>query len=349
MVKYNYTKRKDVHELATIKDIADLAAVSPATVSRVLNHDQSMSVSSETKERIFNAAHQLNYTKSHSHTQKKGTQKTIAIIEWYTEQQELNDLYYFSLREGIEEKAQALGYNIQRLFHTDPLEKAAACSGILALGKFSDLQIEQLGQLSKHIVFVDCDTLGQGYSCVVPDFDNGVAAVLHQFEQKGLKKIGMLAGEEHTSDQEKSLLDPRFLAFKKQLTDQNKYDRRYVYVGDFTLDSGYKMMQQALTDLAGDLPEAFFMANDSLAVGALRALQEKNIQIPKQISIISFNDSSLADFVYPKLSSVHVPTTQMGATAVELLDSKLTSKTNESEPRKVTHGVRLVLRDSSLN
>lgn len=333
--------------MATIKDIAHLAQVSSATVSRVLNHDSSMSVSNETKERIFNAAHQLNYQKTGSHTTKKSANKKIAIIEWYTEQQELNDRYYFTLREGIEKRAQALGYSIVRLFHTDPLEKAAACAGILALGKFSTAQIKELGQLSDNIVFVDCDTLFAGYSCVIPDFDNGVASVLAHFKHAGLTKIGMLAGEEHTSDQEESLLDPRFLSFKKMLTTQKEYDRHYVYVGDFTMDSGYQLMQHALADLKNNLPEAFFVANDSLAVGALRALQEKNIKVPEDISIISFNDSSLAKFVYPKLSSVHVPTQQMGATAVELLASQLASPGTENSPIKITHGVRLVTRDSS--
>lgn len=335
--------------MATIKDIAHLAKVSSATVSRVLNHDSSMSVGTETKERIFNAAHQLNYKKTGSRATKKTTKKTLAIIEWYTEQQELNDRYYFSLRESIEKKAQELGYRITRLFHTDPLEKAVACDGILALGKFSTPQIQELGQLSDHIIFVDCDTLFAGYSCVVPDFENGVTTVLAQFEKAGLKKIGMLAGEEHTSDQEESLLDPRFLAFKKLLTTQKKYNSRYVYVGDFTMDAGYQMMQQALVDLKNDLPEAFFMANDSLAVGALRALQEKNIKVPEDISVISFNDSSLAEFVYPKLSSVHVPTKQMGIMAVKLLTAQLSSSNFENVPQKITCGVRLVVRDSSQN
>lgn len=332
--------------MATIKDIARLAEVSPATVSRVLNHDQSMSVATSTKERIFQVAHQLNYQKSTTHSPKTTAKKTLAIIEWYTEQQELNDLYYFSLREGIEKKATQLGFKVTRLFQTDDLTQAATCDGVLALGKFSAKQINQLGQLNEQIVFVDCDTLAQNYSCVIPDFTNGVAAVLAQFAQNGATKIGMLAGEEHTSDQAESLLDPRFLAFKKLLVAQKNYHSRYVYVGDFTRESGYSMMKQALSDLKDDLPEAFFMANDSLAVGALRALQEQNIKVPEQVSIIAFNDSSLAEFVYPKLSSVHVPTTQMGATAVDLLAEQLVEP-KENYARKVTHGVRLVIRDSS--
>ncbi|GBG95657.1 LacI family transcriptional regulator [Ligilactobacillus salitolerans] len=332
--------------MATIKDVADLAKVSAATVSRVLNHDQTMSVGQKTKARVFQAAQQLNYTKNHS--VKGPASPTIAIIEWYTEQQELNDLYYFSLREGIESKAKELGYQITRLFHTDSLQKAADCAGILALGKFSEQQIKQIGQLSPNVVFVDCNTLSLGYSCVVPDFNTGVAAVLDHFQAAGLTKIGMLAGEEQTTDQQESLLDPRFTAFKKLLTARKNYEPRFVYVGQFTLDSGYQMMRQAIHELNTDLPEAFFAANDSIAVGALRALQEENIKVPEQTSIISFNDSSLAEFVYPKLSSVHVFTEEMGSIAVELLFSQL-SDPHYQAPRMVTHGVKLILRDSSID
>ncbi len=335
--------------MATIKDIAKLAKVSPATVSRVLNHDKTMSAGTGTKQRIFKAAHHLNYTKTPQRATKKAAHKTIALIEWYTEQQELNDLYYFSLREGIEKTAKKLGYRITRLFHTDPLEKAADCAGILALGKFSSEQIKQLGRLSDNIVFVDSNTLAQGYSCVLPDFSTGVAAALHHFLAMGQTKIGMLAGEEHTSDSKESLLDPRFTTFKKILTADQRYDPHYVFVGEFTLDAGYHMMQAALSDLKHDLPQAFFMANDSLAVGALRALQEQKIQIPQEISIISFNDSSLAQFAYPRLSSVHVYTAEMGASAVTLLNAQLKRSGEIFIPKMITHGVKLILRDSSLN
>ena len=86
--------------MATIKDIAQTAGVSPATVSRVLNYDKSMSVSDETRKKIFNIAEQLNYKKSKR--QKKTSPQThrMALVEGYTEGEELDSLDYYSLRLG---------------------------------------------------------------------------------------------------------------------------------------------------------------------------------------------------------------------------------------------------------
>ncbi|MBP2966752.1 LacI family DNA-binding transcriptional regulator, partial [Acinetobacter baumannii] len=86
--------------MATIKDIAKLANVSQATVSRVLNYDSTLSVGDETKKKIFEAAEELEYTK---HKKVKHVEKgKIAIFQWVTEKDELDDVYYLSLRMGAE-------------------------------------------------------------------------------------------------------------------------------------------------------------------------------------------------------------------------------------------------------
>ena len=100
--------------MATIKDIAERAQVSPATVSRVLNYDETMSVSIETRNRIFQVAEELNYVKYKSKNKKNNSKSsepthTIAVIQWYTEQEEINDLYYYAIRIGIEKKSTSHG------------------------------------------------------------------------------------------------------------------------------------------------------------------------------------------------------------------------------------------------
>ena len=81
--------------MATIKDIAELAGVSIATVSRVLNYDSTLSVADETKKRIFEVAEQLSYKQKPA---KKLETGNIALLQWYTEKEELEDLYYMSIR-----------------------------------------------------------------------------------------------------------------------------------------------------------------------------------------------------------------------------------------------------------
>lgn len=91
--------------MATIKDIAKRAGVSITTVSRVLNYDKTLSVSDTTRKKIFRVAEDLDYTKK---KKASTTRDNIAIVQWYTEKQELDDLYYLSIRMGAEKQAEKM-------------------------------------------------------------------------------------------------------------------------------------------------------------------------------------------------------------------------------------------------
>ena len=86
------------------------------------------------------------------------------------------------------------------------------------------------------------------------------------------------------------------------------YHDELVFQGSFTAQSGYDLMKEAIQNLGDQLPPAFFAASDSLAIGALRALQEAGISLPDRVSLISFNDTSLTKQVYPpSLASPSIP------------------------------------------
>ena len=334
--------------MATIKDIAQTAGVSPATVSRVLNYDKSMSVSDETRKKIFDIAEQLNYKKSNR--QKKTASQThrIAIVEWYTELEELDDLYYYySIRLGIEKKAQELGYDIVRIFNNDSLSQLEQIDGVIAIGKFSSKQVKELEQYSPALVFVDSDTLDQGHSCVTTDFEHAVTHVLDHFLQQDIQEIGMIAGREETADGTTSLDDPRLACFYRYLSDIGLYQPAYVKVGKFSSESGYQLMKDMIDQQKEQMPKAFFIASDALAVGALRALQEAGIAVPQDVQIISFNDTSIAKYVYPPLSTVTVFTEEMGKQSLQMLDQMI--KTDESPiPYMIKLSTKLTLRESNL-
>lgn len=333
--------------MATIKDIAQAAGVSPATVSRVLNYDKSMSVSDETRRKIFDIAEQLNYKKSNR--QKKTLPQThrIAIVEWYTELEELDDLYYYSIRLGIEKKAQKLGYDIVRIFNNDSLNQLEQIDGIIAIGKFSSKQVKELEQYSPALVFVDSDTLDQGHSCVTTDFEHAVTHVLDHFLQQGIQEIAMIAGREETTDGTTSLDDPRLACFCRYLSDKGLYQPTYVKTGKFSSESGYQLMKDMIDEQKEQMPKAFFIASDALSVGALRALQEAGIAVPQDVQIISFNDTSIAKYVYPPLSTVTVFTEEMGKQALQMLDQVI--KTDESPiSYMIKLSTKLTLRESSL-
>lgn len=329
--------------MATIKDIAQMANVSAATVSRVLNYDQTLSVSDDTRKRIFLAAEKLNYLTKHKQKKRKNSGE-ISIVQWYTEQEELNDLYYYSIRTGIEEQLHHLKYNIRRIFHNDTLNQAQNSDGIIAIGKYSAAEIQKLEKINSNLVFVDYNTLKYDHSCVVPDIQNSVIEALDHFIDSGRQKIGLLTGEEFTNDHQEAIIDPRFITFKNYLSDLTLYEPKYVYIGNFTAQSGYQMMQKAIIELGDDLPNAFFAANDSIGIGALRALQEAKIDIPDEVSIISFNDTSITKYVYPSLSTIQVHTKQMGIEAVNRLNAII--ENGDDYPQMITLKNELILRDS---
>ncbi|CRH93245.1 Glucose-resistance amylase regulator [Chlamydia trachomatis] len=330
--------------MATIKEIATLAGVSIATVSRVLNKDESMSVSAPTRERIFQVADQLGYTRHKKNVLAYPHRKKIAIIQWYTQNEELNDLYYYSIRIGIERQALELGYDLVRIFHDHPLSDAHGVDGIIAIGKYSLHQIAIFESISPHLVFVDSDTLNSGHTCITTDFQHATRNVLDYFTQQGQTDIGLLIGQEWTEDKSQPLLDPRFETFQSYLTSKKLYKPEHVFIGQFTSDSGYQLMTQALKK--SQLPQAFFIASDTMAIGALRALQEAGIQVPEQVSLIAFNDTAVAKQVYPALSCVTVFTEEMGASALTSLDAIL-SADSPTIPRMIQLATKLTLRGTS--
>lgn len=260
----------------------------------------------------------------------------------------MNDLYYYAIRLGIEKKAIELGYEIIRIFNDTPFSEAASADGIIAIGKYSHQQIAELERLNHHLIFVDSDTLSSGYTCVTTDFTNSVIGALEHFIQHGQTKIGIISGKEVTTDHEFPEIDPRFHTFKHYLSFHQLYRPDYAFVGNFLAEDGYRLMNEAIEKLQDDLPQAFFIANDALAIGALRALHENDIQVPDRVSIISFNDTVIAKQVYPPLSSITVFTEEMGIKAMETLNQQLEGNLSKF-PVMITLGTKLTLRESSKN
>ena len=334
--------------MATIKDIAEKAGVSQATVSRVLNQDTTLSVGEDTRSRILRIAEDLHYQKKGRKTVATPVQDShkIVIFEWYTREEELDDLYYYAIRMGLEKQAQELGYEIFRIFNKDDWSLIQEADGIIALGKFSPKTIQDLESYGKPLIFVDSNTLYLGHSCVTTDLEDSVITALEHFLEHGHKEIGLLVGQEETADATPLQMDPRQRVFQQFLTEKGLYEERFVAVSQFSTESGYQMMEQLIQDLGEDLPTAFFMASDAIAVGALRSLQEHQIAVPDRVSLISFNDTSIAKYVFPALSTVTVYTEEMGKQAIQLLRQTFQGS-QPSVPCMVKLATKLTIRDSS--
>ena len=328
--------------MATIKDIAQAAGVSIATVSRVLNYDASLSVSDETKKRIFEAAEELSYKKKPARKQESGK---IALLQWYTEKEELEDLYYMSIRLGVENQCRQHGIHVAKYFQDNYEDlKEDDIQGLIAIGKFSRKQVSELLKITKNIVFVDTSPDEERLDSIVIDFERATIKVLDYFIKKGHEKIGYIGGREVFKDKTSIIEDPRELTFKRYLTDKGLVNEAFMYVGSFSADDGHALMKKAIHELGDNLPTAFFAGNDSIAVGALRALLEEGISVPERVNIIGVNDISISKYVFPALSTVKVYTEIMGETAVDTLLERIAGR---KTAKKIFIATELIIRNSS--
>lgn len=308
--------------MATLKDIADLANVSTATVSRVLNQDETLSVGKETREKIWQIAEELQYNK----IKKKTPQRKILVIQWYSQAEELDDLYYQSIRLAVEKEATKRNLITANLFQEVPEEIDEDIKGICAIGKFSKQQVETLKVFKLPLCFIDSDQTSLEEDSVVVDFHFAIRMIVDRVISLGHEKIGFLGGTEYTQDKAYVLDDSRESLFRQSLKQLKLYQPNYFYSGNFSTESGEEMMKQAIVDHGDTLPTLFFAANDSIAIGAMRVLQDAGIKVPEKVSVIGFNDSNVARYVHPSLTTMNVDTAEMGASGVGLLLDRMDSK-----------------------
>ena len=325
--------------MATIKDIAQKAGVSPATVSRVLNYDPDLSVSKETEQKVFEIAEALNYTK---HKNKRRESAVLRLVQWYDSEEELADLYYLAIRLGIEKRAEEL--NIRLIKEQMSELSDTETQGTIAVGKFDQAQMKQLKKLNEELLFVDFDGLALGINSLVVDFSQGVQLIIDQFIKEKHERIGILSGMEYTKGSRHEIDDPRFLVFREYLTRLKLYNEADHLQGAFTIEGGYTAMKTYLESHT-DYPTAFFASSDALAIGAMRAIQVHGLRIPEDISVIGFNDVSVAKYVTPALTTVKVYTEWMGELAVSTILELIQEKA--PVPRKITVGTELILREST--
>ncbi|MDZ7834738.1 MAG: LacI family DNA-binding transcriptional regulator [Alkalibacterium sp.] len=313
------------------------------TVSRVLNYDSSLSVGEETKKKIFEVAEELEY-KSKKRSAKKAAGK-LAIVNWYSEAEELQDVYYMSIRLGAQKRAKALGYSYKRVYKQDDFIDESDLSGILAIGKFSEEQVKQLKGHGVPLCFVDY-LPEEDVDSVVVDFKTAMRRNVDYLLEKGHTKIGFIGGRESFSDGTGHWIDPREKIVREYLKRRKLYHEKYFFTGAFRVEDGKRNMLKALETIRkAELPTAFIAANDAIAIGCLKALYEKNVKVPEDVSIIGFNDISTAKYITPSLTTVKVYTEEMGISGINLLQEQIDEEREVT--KKVIMSTKLVEREST--
>lgn len=335
--------------MATIKDIAKEAGVSISTISRILNLDKTLNVSEETRKRVLKIAEEMNYVTIRQRKQKEKSYK-IGVISSFVELKELNDPYFLSIRMAIEKKCNEENIDFKSLYINKILDNSInneeELDGIIAVGIFKEEEIKTLKAITKNIIFVDSSPDEWEFDSIVVDFKHGVNSAMKYLYELGHRNIGYIGAKvvPHNDINGVELINYREKTYREFMENINNYRDEWVYKGNFTLEDGYELMKGMLSNK--DIPTAVFIASDPMAIGAYKAIMEAGYSIPKDISIIGFDDIVTAKFLTPSLTTIKVYTDFMGETAVNTLIERI--KDDREMSKKIVLPVKLIKRDSCI-
>ena len=304
--------------MSTIKDIAEMAGVSVATVSRVLNFDETLNVQDETKRRVFEAADHLEYQIKDKKRRKKKLK--IGVLCSYSPEEELEDTFYLTVRIAVEKFIEEQGFKKTNFLLEEFQTSASKQDGLICLGTFSESMVKKIEECEIPCVFIDSTGNPDKFDSVVVNMKQSVENLIKYFLDTGHTKIAFIGGYDLDSDGQE-IEDVRNTVFSKSMKKKGLYVEDYIRIKGFTPKCGYKSGVELLE--LKDRPTAIFCANDALAIGCYKAVQEAGYTIPNDISIIGFNDISMAKYLMPPLTTVHIPMDFMAKCAVELLVERI--------------------------
>ncbi|MGD1820215.1 MAG: LacI family DNA-binding transcriptional regulator [Pleomorphochaeta sp.] len=327
----------------TLKSIACEAGVSTTCASNILN-GKTREYSDATIKKIKDIAKDRNYIpNSIARSMKTNSTMSLGLVL-----PDITNPYYPELAKAIEATAFEYGYNIIYINTDDNFEKEKQAfkllyermvSGIVYVPSFissnSDLDI-----LSDNIpiVMVDRDYETKGVKGIVSSNDYlGAYEATKYLIEKGKKRICFISGEKR-SDQ----ISDRILGYKKALKDNGiKFSDSLLIEGDYTSEFGYESTNTFIDNIEFD---AIFAASDIIAVGALKALNEKNIKVPDDVSLLGYDNIYYSGYTNPPLTTVEQPKYEMGVKAVKMLINIINNKKNESN--KIIIDPKLIIRKS---
>lgn len=312
MVKRNVTRR----------DVALKAGVSATTVSFVLNNRTEANISEETQQRVLEAAQMLGYVPSAAaQALASGRTKTIGLIiggKDFSASDARAEVLFGVLEVARQNNLRLLVDQAVETGQKDfylKLAKAKSIDGlIIPEPSLNDPGIQFLADYNFPVV-----VLGHlpAYKLTEIDFDNegGARAIMEHLLSLGHTRIACIT---HTSYLNNSGMNERLIGYKKALAAAGiPFNEDLVRYGLDTEISGYKNMLSILD--AGQMPTAVFGLNDAVALGAMKAIQERGLKVPQNIAIAGFDDKAFARFLNPSLTSVKLPFEELGQRAAEML------------------------------
>ncbi|NGN66891.1 LacI family transcriptional regulator [Streptomyces sp. A7024] len=311
--------------MTTINDVARAAGVSPATVSRVFNGGR---VTAERAERVRKTAAEMGFAPNRvARSLRKQRASVIGLII-----PDIENPFFTSLARGVEDAAQQTNLSVV-LCNSDEdvdkerryLEIAAAeqmAGVIVAAASRNRTDLSLMANRKMPVVAVDRRPRGASVDAVMVDNQHGGEEATAHLLRSGYRRIACIAGPEGASTSEERLAGYRSVV-RDHLREEGvggEPPREYVRHGDFRVEGGRAAMAELLA--LPEPPDAVFVANNLMTVGALQALREAGIE-PPAFGVLSFGDVPWASLVRPPLSTVQLPSYDLGWTAAGLLQDRI--------------------------
>jgi DNA-binding LacI/PurR family transcriptional regulator len=336
---------------ATAAEVAELAGISRTTVSFVLNNVPGVRITEETRQRVLEAARQLNYyPDATARRMVTGQTRMIGFALHQSPDQAFSDHFFPQVLHGMSQAATTQGFHL--LFEVIPPEDGhnvymklineRHVDGIVLSGpRLDDTELLHAYEQGANIVL-----LGQMPDNKIPFIDvnniGGARTATEHLLSLGHTRVGLItnAPMEYTASTD------RLAGYQQALEGQGlAFDQALVRYGNFTVESGAQAMAELLR--LNPRPSAVFVASDTVAIGALQAIKDAGLRVPQDIAVCGFDDISFAKFTTPPLTTVQLPAYGLGWAAAEML-IRMISKEEIKNPYVIL-STELVIRDSCGN
>lgn len=328
---------------ATIKDVASYAGVSRATVSRVLNNNPA--VDADLRSRVLDAVQALDYRPNRAARRLRAQSSTVIGLMI----SDIQNPYFISVIRGVEDAAYAHQMNIvlcnsdedpakERIYlHVMEAERVAGLI-IVPTHDTSTHDLNRLQQSGIPVILLDRLVDGVQVDAVKVDNEYGAYEAVKHLLDLGCQRIAHISGSPNLTTGR-----DRIQGYYHALAEAHvKHEPRLIKTGDFKTDSGYRLTLELLD--SPTLPDAIFVANNLMTLGALRALRERNIRVPEDIALVGFDDMPWSAEFRSPLTAVSQPTYEVGQEAVHLLLRRLAQP--DAPVRTVVLNTRLIVRES---
>lgn len=330
--------------MSKIHDVARLANVSIATVSRVLNPG-SHKVNTETAEKVRQAVKELDYRPNAlaRALQMKKTMTIGVIIP------DISNHYYAEIVRGIQRVAEREGYNIilqnternqDQIVKSIYLLREKIVDGIIFSGGTINgyEPLSALKELRNRVVVIGRHDVD--FPAIMVDNIAGATIAVEHLIDAGHKRIGLIGWSEDSTTAK-----DRLSGYKNALAQNScHFEPSLIRQGQLTPESGYNEAKELLSQ--GKRPTAIFAGNDQMAFGVIYAAIEMGLRVPEDLAVIGFDNIPLCSFFVPPLSTIEVPMFTLGSDSMETLVSLISG---EQTPRIKLHKTKLIIRKSTLN